>query len=150
MDYSNAVIISPFSRPLRNGKRNPKEYPFWVELIALLKEKGFYVIQIGVPGETQLTEDFRPTLKLKELADLMLECRTWISVDNFMHHFGALHGKPGVVLWGKSDPLIFGHTLNHNLLKSRSFLRKNQIGIWEEEEYDPVVFVAPEEVLPYV
>lgn len=150
MDYSSAVIISPFSRPLRNGKRNPKEYCWWIEVIQSLKDKGLYVIQIGAPGEIQLTDDFRPGLKLKELAELMLQCRTWIAVDNFMPHFGALNKKPGIVLWGKSDPLIFGHSQNHNLLKSRSFLRKNQFGIWEEEEYSPDVFVAPEEVISYV
>lgn len=150
MDYSNTIIISPFSKPMRNGKRNPKEYPWWIELIALLKEKGFYVIQIGTPNEPQITEDFRTGLKFKELAELMLKCRILISVDNFAHHFAALHKKPCIVLWGKSDPLIFGYSQNHNLLKSRSFLRANQFGIWEEEEYNPDVFVTPEEVISYV
>ena len=150
MDYSNTIIISPFSRPLRNGKRNPKEYPGWIEVIQLLKHLGFYVIQLGTPGEIQLTEDFRTGLKLKEIAELMKQCKTWISVDNFMPHFGALNKKPGTVLWGKSDPLIFGHEQNHNLLKNRSFLRANQFGIWEEEEYNPEVFVTPEEVILHV
>ena len=143
MDYSNAVIISPFSKPLRNGKRNPKEYPHWMEVIQLLKERGFYVIQMGAPGEVQLTEDFRPGMKLSAIAELMQQCRTWISVDNFFHHFGALNQKVGIVLWGKSDPLIFGHVQNHNLLKSRSFLRVNQFGIWEEEEYSSDVLTSP-------
>ena len=150
MDYSKAVVISPFSKPMRNGARNPKEYPFWMEVIALLKKKDFYVIQIGAPGEIQLTEDFRPGMKLKDLSKLMIQCRALIAVDNFFPHFAALNKKPCIVLWGKSDPLIFGHAQNHNLLKSRSFLRSNQFDIWETEAYDPNVFVQPEEVLTYV
>lgn len=150
MENGNVVLVSPFAKPLRNGKRNGKEYPYWLELIQLLKDKGFYVIQIGVTGEPQLTEDFRVNLSFKELAALLGTCRTFISCDNFFHHFAALNKKVGIVLWGKGDPMIFGHTQNHNLLLSRSFLRANQFGIWEEEEYDPTVFVAPAEVIPYV
>ena len=48
------IIISPFSRVLRNGKPNPKNYPYWPELIKLLREKNMCVVQVGFKGEEEL------------------------------------------------------------------------------------------------
>ena len=42
------IIISPYSKPLRNGLNNPKNYPYWKELISLINEE---IIQVGVDGE---------------------------------------------------------------------------------------------------
>ena len=48
------IIISPYSKALRSGKRNPKNYPYWQELIELIKEP---IVQIGIEGEEQLVPD---------------------------------------------------------------------------------------------
>ena len=48
------IIIQPYAKPLVNGKRNPKNYPYWKELISKIKEP---IIQIGVEGEEQLVDD---------------------------------------------------------------------------------------------
>lgn len=141
------ILISPWSKKLRNGEENPKNYPYWKELISLIQEP---IIQIGVHGEIQLVEDFRQNLSLKELENLVKECRTWISVDSFFQHFAWDIGKPGVVLWGPSDPLIFGHPENTNLLKDRSLLVSNQFLNWEQHPYRIECFVDPEEVLKYI
>ena len=74
------IIISPYSKALRNGKRNPKNYPYWQELIELIKEP---IVQIGIEGEEQLVPDFRKNLSLSELRELVNQCRTWISCDSF-------------------------------------------------------------------
>jgi hypothetical protein len=55
-------------------------------------------------------------------------------------------GKKGIVLWSVSDPLIYGHPENINLLKDRSCLSENQILWWEYVEHDPAKFVRPEAV----
>ena len=48
------VIISPYSKLLLNGKRNPKNYPFWNDVIKVLQRKKIHVIQIGIKGEEKL------------------------------------------------------------------------------------------------
>lgn len=141
------IIISPYAQKLRNGKNNPKNYPYWKELITLIDEP---IVQIGVEGEEQLVEDFRKNLCLLNLESLVNESRTWISVDSFFQHFCWDLGKPGIVLWGQSDPNIFGHPENINLLKGREYLRKHQFWMWEQCDYRDDCWVTPEEVLKHL
>jgi len=140
-------IISPFSRPLRNGNPNPKNYPYWKELIKLLP---YHVIQVGVEGEERLVDDVRFNLSLKELEALIKECDLWISVDSFLPHLAHHVGKPGIVIWGKSDPLIFGYKENKNVILSRKNLRTNQFIFWEDEPYDKSVFSKPKHILTLI
>jgi len=144
------IIIAPFSQKLRNGKNNPKNYPHFKKLLACLALLGEHVVQVGVDGEEQLVEDFRKNLSLDNLATLVKQCRTWISVDSFFQHFCWDLGVPGIVLWGQSDPNIFGHPENINLLKDRSYLRENQFWMWEQCEYRDDCWVPPEEVLKHL
>jgi ADP-heptose:LPS heptosyltransferase len=141
------IIISPFVKPLRDGKNNPKNYPYWEALIEMINEP---IIQVGVEGEKQLVPDFRKNLPISELRKLIQECRTWISCDSFFQHLAWDEKKPGIVLWGPSDPLIFGHPENVNLLKDRSHLTPNQFLWWEATEHKNERFVKPKEVLEYL
>ena len=141
------IIIAPYAQKLRNGKENPKNYPHWEELIKQIDEP---IIQVGVAGEKQLVEDFRTNLPINCLRQLLKDCRTWISVDSFFQHLGWDEGKQGIVLWGPSDPLIFGHPENINLLKSRDCLAPNQFLWWEQTEHLAERFVDPSEVLKHL
>lgn len=141
------IIIHPYAKSLRNGKENPKNYPYWKELIALIDEP---IIQIGVEGEEQLVLDFRKNLPIPELQKLIQECRIWIGVDSFFQHLAWSERKSGIVLWSVSDPLIFGHPENNNLLKNRDNLSKNQFLWWEATEHNPKNFVKPEIVKNYL
>lgn len=141
------IIIHPFAKPLQNGKINPKNYPYWKELISLLNEP---VVQIGVEGEEQLVEDFRKNLSIMELRELIKDCKTWIAVDSFFQHLAWSEGKQGIVLWSVSDPIIFGHDSNINLLKNRKYLAKNQFLWWDFTEYNHDAFVKPEEVIKFL
>lgn len=141
------IIISPYAKALQNGKQNPKNYPFWKELLEQIKEP---VVQVGISGETQLCTDFRKNLSLTELKALLKECRTWIGCDSFFQHLAWSEGKPGIVLWSVSDPLIFGHPENTNLLKDRAYLAQNQFLWWDATEHNPDAFVSPEVVLKYL
>jgi ADP-heptose:LPS heptosyltransferase len=138
------ILIHPYAKLLQNGKRNPKNYPYWKELIAFIDEP---IIQIGVEGEEALVKDFRKNLTMLELRQLIKDCRTWIGVDSFFQHLAWSEGKPGIVLWSVSDPLIFGHAENINLLKDRSYLALNQFLWWDFTEYNEQAFTHPEEVL---
>ncbi len=150
--FLKKVIISPFSRPLRNGKKpNPKDYPFWKELIAELRKKKYYVTQVGVPGEELFDVDsVKISLPLKELEKLIEDCYSWVSVDNFFHHLAVNVGKKGIVLWGQSDPEIFGYKENINLLKDRKYLRKYQADIWERTEFIRESFVTHDTVIKVI
>ena len=141
------IIIAPYAQKLRTGNLNPKNYPYWKELIEQIKEP---IIQVGVEGETQLVPDFRKNLPILELRTLLKECRIWISIDSFIQHLGWDEGKKGIVLWGPSDPLIFGHPENINLLKDRKNLAENQFLWWDYVEYDATKFVTPDEVIKWL
>lgn len=141
------IIISPYSKSLRNGKMNPKNYPYWKDLIRLIDEP---IVQIGVEGERQLVDDFRKNLSMGDLTTLVAECRTWISVDSFFQHFCWDLGKPGIVLWGQSDPNIYGHPENINLLKGREYLTPDQFLFWELIKYRDDCWVTPEEVVKFL
>jgi len=143
-----SIIISPYSRALRNGKVNSKNLPkdYWLEIITKLKEHDILITQIGRRGEEKIVgvDEYKFDLPLKDLGILVNDCDSWISVDNFWHHFAWLHNKPGVVVFSQSDPVIFGHTENINLLKDRKYLRKDQFGIWESVEPNDEAFVSPQ------
>ena len=141
------IIIHPFAKPLVNGKQNPKNYPYWKELIPLLNEP---IVQIGVEGEEQLVEDFRKNLSIIELRQLVKNCKTWIAVDSFFQHLAWSEGKKGIVLWSVSDPVIFGHEANINLLKDRVYLAHNQFLWWDFTEHNNDAFVKPEEVIKFL
>jgi len=143
------IIIAPYAQKLRTGKENPKNYPYWEELVYEL-QKTIQVVQIGVEGEKQLVEDFRKNLPISQLCELLKDCHTWIGIDSFFQHLAWREGKPGIVLWGPSDPLIFGHPENTNLLKDRSYLVENQFVWWEATEHKNERFVKPETVLEYL
>ena len=141
------IIISPYSKALLSGKQNPKNYPYWKELIEMIDEP---IIQVGIEGEQQLVPDFRKNLPITELRKLIQECRTWVSCDSFFQHLGWDEGKKGIVLWGVSDPLIYGHPENINLLEDRKHLAENQFLWWEFVDHQNERFVKPKIVLEHL
>lgn len=134
------ILIAPFARGMRNGAPHPKNYPFWADIIKGIDEE---VIQVGIEGEQQLVPTFHKNLSLSSLAELVKNCKTWISVDSFFQHFCWDLSKPGIVLFGQSDPNIFGHIENINLLKDRKYLREKQFWLWEQCEFSTECFVEP-------
>lgn len=138
------IIIAPYAQKLRTNQQNPKNYPYWEELISQIDEP---IVQVGIEGEKQLVPDFRKNLPIAALRELLWQCRTWISVDSFFQHLAWDEGVKGIVLWGPSDPLIFGHPENVNLLKDRSYLVENQFLWWENTPHSNDRFVKPQEIL---
>lgn len=141
------IIIFPYARTMRNGKPHPKNYPFWPELIKLLVADGHKLTQLGVDGEEQLVDDFIKNLPHSKLCEAVRDCDTWIGVDSYGQHLGWYVGKPGIAIFGQSDPLIFGHSENVNLLKDRKYLREHQFWLWEQCEAMDEVWVTPAEVV---
>lgn len=146
------IILHCFAQKLRGDKSdsiNPKNYPYWKELIQLLLNDGHELIQIGVPGEEKLVNDFR-TLSFQELKFLINSVDTWIAIDSFFQHLAWNEKKKGIVLFGQSNPKIFGHDENINLYANDKYFRNDQFGIWEASDYVKDAFVKPVDVVYYI
>jgi len=144
------VLISPYAQALRNGNTNPKNFPYWKELVALMNNAGIKVVQIGSSKDVVVegVTDFRQNLSLTQIKDLVNESDTWISVDSFLQHLCAYYKlKRGIVIFSQSDPKIFGYTRNLNMLKSERYLREKQFWLWEQCDYVQDAFVSAQEVM---
>ena len=142
------ILLAPFAArgPSLGGKPSPKDYPKPKELAVLL-EKDHEVIQVGGNGDEQVAKDFRPNLSFTDLGKLIDESQTGICVDSYLQHYYWYRDRKAIVLFGISDPVIFGHHENLNLLKDRANLRPNQFDLYYTSNYRPEAFVSPEEVL---
>lgn len=118
----------------RGNAEDAKNYPYWVELIKLLKEHE--------------VKEIKGILQEQDIIDLVNWCDVWISIDSFLQHLVAYHKlKPGIVLWGTSHPAIFGYDSNVNLLKDKKYLRADPYLWWRDEARNPEAFVAPNKIL---
>ena len=148
------ILIHPYAARLHNGAPNPKNFPWWADVVAQLNELGYEVVQIGIKGEDRVegVGQFIVGWPLQRLRHVVDDCATFISVDSFLPHFTHVEcgRKRGVVIWSQSDPLIWGHPENINLLKDRNSLAANQFLWWEATEHNPDTFVKPEEILPHI
>lgn len=135
------ILIHPYSTKYTD--RNAKNYPFWNELIFELK-KDHEINQIGM-DENELIDgvsNFYKGLNFKNLKKVVNEHDLWISIDSFLPHLCKCYNlKSGIVLWGKSNPAIFGYSNNKNLLKDKKYLRSNQFDTWYKEKIDKESFV---------
>ena len=145
------ILIHAYSRKLKVNMENPKNYPYWPQLVDMLCTS-YDLCQIGVRGDNKLLQFKKEIffdLPFKEIVRLVKECDAWISIDSFLPHLGGYLQKPGLVIWGPSDPSIFGHACNINIFKSVKYFRPDQFGTWEDakytrDAYHPAEFVYAE------
>lgn len=149
---SKIVLFSPFSQKMRNNQQNAKNFPYWQELITLLKESGEVdeIWQIGIGNEYRFegTTQKHFNKPFDEIASLAEAASVWVSVENFLPHLcNAYKVKTkGVVIFSKSDPKHYGYQQNTNILKDRKYLRNDQFLIWEQCDYQEDAFVTAKEV----
>ena len=89
----------------------------WEQVVSELTEK-YDVVQIGGPEEEPIkgvTTYLMGQTSIRQTAALIKHCLTYICIESFVGHCGAAVGKPGVVLFGRSNPYIAGHKINKNL-----------------------------------
>lgn len=140
------ILFAPFAekQPWLNGFPSPKDYPHARKLAEELRDD---LVQVGGDQDEQLVPDFRKNLPFEQLGELIKKSKTAICVDSYLQHCYWYHDKPAIVLWGISDPLIFGHSIHMNLLKDRKYLRPNQWDLYYSNQINPEAFVPPEEVI---
>lgn len=145
----DTIIISPYS----HDENHAKSYPYWNELIAKIKTLGYKTIQIGTKNEPLFnTDEHYIDLPFKEIENKILECRCWISVDNFLQHLCNCMSTviQGIVIYGLSDPNLFGYKYNKNILKSKNNLRSNQFDSWPHVKRNDNVFFKPDEMFEQI
>jgi ADP-heptose:LPS heptosyltransferase len=142
------LLFAPFAArsPSLGGKPSPKDYPFAKELAELL-ELSHEVIQLGGNEDAQVAKDVRRNLPHEQVCELIKWSDTGVCVDSYLQHAFWEVGKPAIVLFGISDPIIFGHPENVNLLRDRKFLRERQFDLYYTNEYCNEAFVSPKEVI---
>jgi len=142
------IPIFPWSRNTTEGAPSPKNYSHWVSVVSGLVKAGHEVVQVSTSSEPDVQGARRMNdLTFQKIGALLATASTWIAVDNFLPHMAWTLSQPGVVIFGLSDPDIFGHRENINLLKGRHFLRARQFGLWSQADPNPEAFVSPEIVV---
>ncbi len=142
------LLFAPYAArgPSLGGKPSPKDYPNPKELCELL-EKDHEVIQMAGNDDPQVAKDVRRNLPHEQVCELIRWSDTGVCVDSYLQHAFWEVGKPAIVLFGISDPIIFGHPENINLLRDRKYLRPQQFDLYYQNQYCNEAFVNPEEVI---
>jgi hypothetical protein len=118
----------------RGNITNAKSYPFWSELLILLKEHEIREINGILPEQ--------------EIKDLVNWADRVVTIDTFLIHFIKYYKlqTPTIVLWALSDPAIFGYPEQINLLKHLKYLRQGQFLWWKDVVCPKEAWVSSQEV----
>lgn len=92
----------------------------WAKLVSELPEYTF--IQIGSGDEAAVTGavDWRGRTSLREAFALFKYAKSFVGVDSSFAHVTNCFNTPGVVLFGDSSPVYWGHDNNINIYKNKA------------------------------
>lgn len=157
------ILVAPYSNRRIDGKLNSKNYPHWRVLLGMLV-KNNYVTQV-VYGNEPVIQIYDQNIGspaidsnfsvarvngVVEIEKLVLQHDLALCVDNYLHHMAHYLKKPAIVLFGPSDPLLFGYFENINLYAHKKYFRPMQFQTWNEWDFSPEAFVLPERVVEAV
>ena len=117
------ILIQPFSsrfignpgQPLTENKDWFAES--WQEVVKEL-QFSYDIVQVGGKNEETIkgvSFNVSGTTNFRQTMALVKNSLTFVTLDSFINHVGPAVGKPGVVLFGRSNPLTFGHDMNSNI-----------------------------------
>ena len=149
------IYLHCFSKPMRWDIKteNPKNYPYWSELVSLMQQKeNWKLIQVRTREEESFPNMHSLVdMKLNVIAHRVKEeMDFFVSIDSFLPHMAHYYNKVGFVLFGQSDPEIFGYPENLNILKDRSSLRERQFWNWEQTPYRDDIWPTAQEVFKII
>lgn len=112
--YKNVIFMHVHSRSSENHHWKMEN---WVELVRQLPEYTF--IQTGSADEPYVegTVDWRGKTSLRETFCMFRYCTSFVGVESCFAHATNGCGLPGVVLFGDTSPLYWGHDNNINIYK---------------------------------
>jgi ADP-heptose:LPS heptosyltransferase len=113
--FKNVVLMHIHSRSSVNHHWNIEH---WNELVKQLPQCTF--IQIGHLDEpcVEGAQDWRGQTSLREAFSLLKYASSFVGVDSGIAHATNAFGIPGVVLFGDSSPVYWGHDNNINIYKN--------------------------------
>jgi ADP-heptose:LPS heptosyltransferase len=116
-NLKNPIVINPSAASSKN-----KEWFFdrWNEVVQILDEYTF--IQVGIESEPLIdgVMDFRVGFSLREQLAILANTKLYVGVDSFWAHAAAALNVKGIVLFGPSTPVVWGHESNVNIYKDTS------------------------------
>jgi ADP-heptose:LPS heptosyltransferase len=101
------IVIAPSS----NSPRKALESGIWHDLVHKLNVEGFFVLQVGKKNERYIKGAYS-LLGLttpRQLIALLNKCHMVISLDNFVMHAAHLIKIPSVIIWGPTEPEVYGY-----------------------------------------
>jgi ADP-heptose:LPS heptosyltransferase len=107
----NVVIATSSDSP-----RKKMDLDRWRLLVKQLKGDDFCVIQTGKLQEAYVDHSYslRGLTNLGELIAVIRRADVVITLDTFAMHAAYLAGTPAVVLWGPTDPKVYGYPGQHH------------------------------------
>jgi ADP-heptose:LPS heptosyltransferase len=146
------ILIHPNPRKNPDNTINAKTYPweYWEQFVSLFKQKypDIDIYCVGLSGDKPINGTIAyfdlPLAKIKSLAE---EALLVISVDSFLQHLLAKSNKPMIVLWGPSNPEIFGYDKNINLYVDKKYFRPDPYGVWQIIKWNKDAFILPEKIM---
>jgi ADP-heptose:LPS heptosyltransferase len=112
--YKNPIILHITSLTSKNQEWALKN---WEELLIKLPEYTF--IQIGLSTEVLVNGaiDFRGKTSIREAFALIKNSKSFVGVVSSFSHATNAFDTPGVILFGPSTPIVWGHQNNINIYK---------------------------------
>lgn len=101
------VLIAPASA----SPRKAAPHALWEALVKRLRGEGVTVLQAGQARDRYVrgTYSLLGLTTPRQLISLAARCNLVISADNFIMHAVHLTGTPAVILWGPTDPAVYGY-----------------------------------------
>lgn len=115
------AVIAPAS----DSPRKTAHPLHWHSLVEKLINQGIFVIQVGRLNEIYIRGAYSllGLLTNEQLVMLITKSRVVITVDNSIMHISYMVQTPAVVLWGPTDPDIYGYGNQVNLRGPRDHCR---------------------------
>jgi len=121
------IAIAPFSKINVPIPFNPKNWPFWGELVSVLKKQGHKITQFAVAGEPSFgCHEFCVNAKMDKVKEILSKMDFCICVDTWLQHACNTLGIPCIVIWSVTDPEIFGYPHHVNLIGDKECFSENQ------------------------
>lgn len=116
------VLIQGFGSNVRGAGQqmtNVKDWLIegWNEVVKQGKPY-FHFIQVGGNGEPQIEGidlNLCGKTNWRQSFALISECFTFMAIDSFLQHAALALDKKGIVLFGRSNPIILGHEFHMNI-----------------------------------
>jgi len=115
------LVIAPYS----DSPRKMMPLARWEAIVESLAKEGYVILQVGKSNEVPIRGAYS-LLGLttpQQLVSLLARCNAVITVDNFVMHCSHLAGTPAVVLWGPTDPCVYGYSGQIHISPSNDFCK---------------------------